>query len=202
MTDLESVENAVFKSERFYTGLRDNLAATYIGLFPTFRLPSEDEWEFAAYARKKNEPANKIKIYPWATTTYERLTDQQQCQLEANYNNSSSDTKNNVYLRTVPVGFFAANDFGLYNMAGNVNEWVIDQYTTRGNLNRIDSVNVLDVFLPQYHKHPDNRVYKGGSWKDPIYWTHPSSRRYLDRHKSDNDIGFRCAMSMSLSRTR
>lgn len=202
MTDFESVENAVFKTERYYTGLRDNLANTHGGLFPSFRLPSEDEWEFAAYARKKTDPENKIKVYPWVTTNYEKLTDQQQCQLEANFNSAGSNTKTSVYLRTVPVGFYAANDFGLYNMAGNVNEWVIDQYTSRGNLNRVDSVDILDAFLPAYHKSPDNRVYKGGSWKDPIYWLHPASRRYLDRHKSDNDIGFRCAMSLSPDRVR
>jgi len=40
------------------------------------------------------------------------------------------------------------------------------------------------------------RVYKGGSWKDRIYWLNPSTRRYLDEDKSSNDIGFRCAMSM------
>jgi formylglycine-generating enzyme required for sulfatase activity len=96
----------------------------------------------------------------------------------------------------VPAGKFAPNDFGLYNMAGNVNEWVTDQYISRGNINKIDSVEVLDAFLPDYHRYNDSRVYKGGSWKDPVYWLHPASRRYLDKSASANDIGFRCAMSM------
>jgi formylglycine-generating enzyme required for sulfatase activity len=39
-------------------------------------------------------------------------------------------------------------------------------------------------------------VYKGGSWKDRVYWLNPSTRRFLDQDKSANDIGFRCAMSM------
>jgi len=40
------------------------------------------------------------------------------------------------------------------------------------------------------------RVYKGGSWKDRVYWLNPSTRRYLDEDKCRNDLGFRCAMSM------
>jgi len=40
------------------------------------------------------------------------------------------------------------------------------------------------------------RVYKGGSWKDRVYWLNPSTRRYLDQDKCRNDLGFRCAMSM------
>ena len=39
------------------------------------------------------------------------------------------------------------------------------------------------------------RVYKGGSWRDRIYWLNPSTRRYLDENKSSSTIGFRCAMS-------
>jgi gliding motility-associated lipoprotein GldJ len=40
-----------------------------------------------------------------------------------------------------------------------------------------------------------SRVYKGGSWKDRPYWLNPGTRRYMDQDKSNNNIGFRCAMS-------
>lgn len=202
MTTLEEVEEAVFTSKKFFTGQQDNLAKTYAGMFPDFRLPSEDEWEFAAYARKSSDAEGKIRAYPWAANYHGKLNQVQRKQQEAHYNKTGADIQSNVFSRTVPVGSFAPNDFGLYNMAGNVNEWVFDQYTTRGNLNRIDSVDVLDVFLPEYHKSSDSRVYKGGSWKDPIYWLHPASRRYLDRYQSANDVGFRCAMSLSPDRVR
>jgi hypothetical protein len=43
----------------------------------------------------------------------------------------------------------------------------------------------------------DVRVYKGGSWKDVAYWLSPGTRRFLDKNKSTNDIGFRCAMIMA-----
>jgi len=193
---LEAVENAVFSSRRFFTGQLDNLAKTYTGMFPDFRLPTEDEWEFAAYARKSTDSENKIRVYPWASNFHGKLNHRQREQAKAHYNQESTGINSNVFSRTVPVGSFAPNDFGLYNMAGNVNEWVFDQYTTRGNLNKIPNEDALDIFLPDYHKSEDSRVYKGGSWKDPVYWLHPASRRYLDRNKSANDIGFRCAMSM------
>jgi len=39
------------------------------------------------------------------------------------------------------------------------------------------------------------RVYKGGSWKDRVFWLSPGSRRFLDQKRATDDIGFRCAMS-------
>lgn len=195
LTTLEEIQEAVFSSARYFSSIQDNIAQTTSGLFYNFRLPTEDEWEFAAHARRKTDPEDKIRIYPWSETIYPRLTPKQRAQQNAQFN-SGRDSNTNVFSRTVPAGHFAPNDFGLYNMAGNVNEWVFDQYSSRGNLNRIQPTDVLDLFLPEFHTNGDSRVYKGGSWKDPRYWLHPSTRRYLDRSASANDIGFRCAMSM------
>ena len=50
-----------------------------------------------------------------------------------------------------------------------------------------------DVLAPKITK--NTRVYKGGSWRDRIYWLNPSTRRYMDQDKSSSTIGFRCAMS-------
>jgi len=58
----------------------------------------------------------------------------------------------------------------------------------------IDTMDITDILRPDINNNA--RVYKGGSWKDRIYWLDPSTRRYLDQTKSANDIGFRCAMSM------
>ncbi len=192
MTTVNEVDYVLFSSENFFDDVDDNIAHSCRGLFPDYRLPTEDEWEFAAYARKSTDPENIVKIYPWNEKSYDDVRKANLDQQDAHYNRSRTNIYSNVFSRTVPVGSFAPNDFGLYNMAGNVNEWVLDRYVTRAGKNRIDSLDILDVFLPEYHKTPDSRVYKGGSWKDPIYWLHPASRRYLDRGKSANDIGFRC----------
>jgi len=58
------------------------------------------------------------------------------------------------------------------------------------NMTKIDPT---DVLAPQITE--KTRVYKGGSWKDRVYWLNPSTRRYLDQDQCANDIGFRCAMS-------
>ena len=118
MTSLEAVEEAVFTSKKYFTGQQDNLAKTYAGMFPDFRLPSEDEWEFAAYARKSTDAEGKIRAYPWAAKYQGKLNQQQQQQQKAHYNKTGADIHSNVFSRTVPVGSFAPNDFGLYNMQG------------------------------------------------------------------------------------
>ena len=199
LTTLEEVENAIFSSERFFSSSNQYQSRTYTGMFVSFRLPSEEEWEYAAYARRPTDPDTKVYAYPWNPLPIDKLTAVQRSQLKAHYNRSNeSGSRVDVFSRTVPVTHNAPNDFGLYNMAGNVNEWVYDQFTTRGNLNRIDSVDVLDTFLPDYHRIPNARIYKGGSWKDAQYWLHPSARRYHDPRKSANNVGFRCAMSVVL----
>lgn len=202
LATLEEVQAAVFSSARFFGSIEDNLGTTAVGMFPNFRLPTEDEWEYAAYGRRPSDPEDKIRIYPWSEIIHPRLTPRQRSQQRAHFNTSNTFGRStDVFSRTVPAGHFAPNDFGLYNMAGNVNEWVFDQYPNRAHRNRIDSVEVLDAFLPEFHRSTDNRIYKGGSWKDPIYWLHPATSRYLDRRASANHIGFRCAMNMvSVSR--
>ena len=50
-----------------------------------------------------------------------------------------------------------------------------------------------DILAPRITK--KTRVYKGGSWKDRIYWLNPTTRRFLDQDRCSSTIGFRCAMS-------
>jgi len=246
-----------------------------------YRLPTESEWEFAAYAPIASEEGLTIegKIYPWDGYYPRSLSKEQLGKLQANFVRGRGDMMgvsgvlNDGYVITGPVNAYQPNDFGLYNMAGNVNEWVMDVYretsstevaeynSFRGNVylssklddeatkeageNRysLDSIGRLayevksidqDVrsyrdgdwastiktdyllnlptdttgfatLLNSFKQDPtdilapkidDNtRVYKGGSWKDRVYWLNPSSRRYLNQDKCSSTIGFRCAMS-------
>jgi gliding motility-associated lipoprotein GldJ len=179
---------------------------------------------------------------------------------------------------TAPVDSYWPNDYGLYCMAGNVNEWVLDVYRNftnqdveefnpfRGNVFQVldmdanneyilddttgrlkyrnmtdeesadrvnyqtaDNINYKDGDIKStidkarwldkaeegvedigsermYHNQgtEDNpmsslvndrvRVYKGGGWRDRIYWMVPGTRRFLQQDRCADDLGFRCAM--------
>ncbi len=238
-----------------------------------FRLPTEAEWEFAAYAPIAEENGLTIegKIYPWQGSQPRNLSKKDIGRMQANFVRGRGDMMgisgalNDGAVFTAPINSYSPNDFGLYNIVGNVNEWVLDVYSTTsfqdleeynsfrgniytepkiigtdsvgGNIYEIDSLGRIvmeakegndvrqfkdgdeytkidtDFILfadsimqnTTFKKDPTDilapkitaktRVYKGGSWKDRIYWLNPSTRRYQDQDKGSNTIGFRCAMS-------
>lgn len=118
--------------------------------------------------------------------------------------------QNDGSLITTYIYEYPPNDYGLYNMAGNVSEWVQDVYRPMS-FQDFDDLNPIrrDGFLDDrrnYKNQESNpesftslitdraRVYKGGSWKDVAYWMSPGTRRYLDQDSATATIGFRCAM--------
>lgn len=108
------------------------------GIFlPNYRLPTEAEWEYAAIGLIGNTFEENIearKTYPW-NGNYTRLSEGKQIgQFADNFKRGRGDYMgvagdlNDGSTIPAPVGSYLPNDFGLYNMAGNVSEWVMDVY--------------------------------------------------------------------------
>ena len=112
-------------------------------LLPRYRLPTEAEWEFASYGMignldktiySSNENYSDKKIYPWNGHWVRNDSEEFRGAMRANFVRGKGDfmgvsgNLNDGHDATAPVEEYWPNDFGLYNMAGNVSEWVMDVY--------------------------------------------------------------------------
>jgi formylglycine-generating enzyme required for sulfatase activity len=125
-----------------------------------FRLPTEVEWEYAA--RSGNKGVN--------------IWDKDKIKYHANF------IKNDNFFVSAPVGKFAANKFGLYDILGNAFEWTCSSYSKPYIGAEERCVNL---------KNTASRVVRGGSWKSNISYLRPASRNPVSRYHFSNDIGFR-----------
>ncbi len=106
-------------------------------LLPKYRLPTEAEWEYAAYALVGNTTKERVlnrRIYPWDGHVLRNSKRKLRGRMMANFARGRGDymgTAGNLNDSgdiTVPVDSYWPNDYGLFCMAGNVNEWVADVY--------------------------------------------------------------------------
>jgi gliding motility-associated lipoprotein GldK len=103
----------------------------------------------------------------------------------ANFKPSRGDYAVDGALYTVEVQSYNANDYGLYNMAGNVSEWTNSSYDESSYYEESTmNPNVVD-------KQNFRKVIRGGSWKDIAYFLEVSSRNYEYADSARSYIGFR-----------
>ncbi|MEM7085136.1 MAG: gliding motility lipoprotein GldK [Bacteroidota bacterium] len=141
----------------------------------SFRLPGEAEWEYAA--RGGLESAT----FPWGGPY---AKNDRGCFM-ANFKPLRGDYAADQALYTVEADAYEPNDYNLYNMAGNVSEWVDSsydaasyEYSSTMNPNVNDATNM-------------RKVVRGGSWKDVAYFLQVSTRDYEYADSARSYIGFR-----------
>lgn len=140
-----------------------------------FRLPSEAEWEYAARGGLQGA------TFPWGGPY---AKNDRGCFM-ANFKPLRGDYAADQALYTVEAKSYDPNDFNLYNMAGNVSEWVQGSYDP-------GSYEYMSTINPNVND-PNNqrKVVRGGSWKDVAYYLQVSSRDYEYADSARSYIGFR-----------
>jgi gliding motility-associated lipoprotein GldK len=151
-----------------------------------FRLPTEFEWEYAARG------GHDLAPYPWGGYY---VRNAKGCLL-ANFKPGRGNYPEDGGQYTVKADAYFPNDYGLYNMAGNVAEWTISAYYE----NAYSFIHDLNPDIRYDAKDDDPEAYKrktirGGSWKDVMHFIQTGTRAYEYQDTTKSYIGFRCALT-------
>lgn len=153
-----------------------------------YRLPSEAEWEYAARGGRTNS------MYPWGNYY---LRNKKGCLL-ANFKPGRGNYAEDGGFYTVRADAYWPNDYGLYNMSGNVAEWT-NSYFNESAYNFMSDMSP-DVRYEARDSDPPlmkRKVVRGGSWKDVGYFLQTSTRTFEYQDTAKSYIGFRCVIDLA-----
>lgn len=163
--------------------LNKYLASSGQSFVSDYRLPSEAEWEYAARGTLDHS------MFPWGGP-YTRNSEG--CFL-ANFKPLRGNYVDDGGFITVPVGSYEPNDYGLYDMSGNVSEWTANAfdesaYIFMHDMNPDYKYNAKPNDPPALKR----KVVRGGSWKDIGYFLQVGTRTFEYQDSATTHIGFRC----------
>ena len=175
------VEVSWVDAKHFASWLTEQSTKKYL-----YRLPTEAEWEYAC--RVKTSTARFWGDNPDEACGYANIADRTRANETTDFHHCDDG-----FLKTSPAGSFNPNDFGLYDMLGNVWEWGEDNY----------GKNAYRFHKKQGRKNPiykqiesniDFKVIRGGSWQSGPDSTRCANRKYNPKNSKHDVLGFRLVM--------
>ena len=143
------------------------------------RLPTEAEWEYVARSGRAGG------IYPWDGPEPRAANGG----YLANYNPGRGGYAADGYAFTAPVAAFPSTPWGIYNIAGNVAEWTLDNYTP--------SYSNIGDFNPRFESEEETlHIVRGGSWDSDAFYIGVGVRTSQEEDEASIYTGFRCVREL------
>lgn len=167
------VVNISWEGAMLYTAYRQAKTKTT----SKFSLPTGAQFEAAA-------SKSLLRKYPWGGPGM-RLKGK----IMANFKSKKGDYVDSGYTYTSPVRAYPPNEYGVYDMAGNVWCWCLDSYSPTA------ARRVADIDPVYIDPSNNKKLIKGGSWKDAPIQLQIGTNDFKDKDAKTPYIGFRCVLS-------